>query len=175
MLFGTYMQVKNDNGVWKPEGAFRRLVSTVFQTFPCLEASSAPGLFEVTPASLSSVPRLCLQRLQPVTAQGVRGREKQRLNSLNSELFGRAFAPLQARQRRAVEGVLREPAEHPQLPQPARPGRPAREAPGRVPQVVREGGEVPSEQTRRAAHRKQTLAEVSGSCAPSTRTGVVLM
>ncbi|NWJ03311.1 BUB1 kinase, partial [Crypturellus undulatus] len=26
MLFGTYMKVKNENGVWKPEGAFRRLV-----------------------------------------------------------------------------------------------------------------------------------------------------
>ncbi|XP_009981134.1 PREDICTED: mitotic checkpoint serine/threonine-protein kinase BUB1, partial [Tauraco erythrolophus] len=27
MLFGTYMQVKNENGVWKPEGAFRRLAN----------------------------------------------------------------------------------------------------------------------------------------------------
>uniref|UniRef100_A0A8C2YDZ0 BUB1 mitotic checkpoint serine/threonine kinase n=1 Tax=Coturnix japonica TaxID=93934 RepID=A0A8C2YDZ0_COTJA len=27
MLFGTYMQVKNENGVWKPEGSFRRLVN----------------------------------------------------------------------------------------------------------------------------------------------------
>uniref|UniRef100_A0A8C8AIU3 BUB1 mitotic checkpoint serine/threonine kinase n=1 Tax=Otus sunia TaxID=257818 RepID=A0A8C8AIU3_9STRI len=27
MLFGTYMQVKNDNGIWKPEGAFRRLAN----------------------------------------------------------------------------------------------------------------------------------------------------
>ncbi|NXW89498.1 BUB1 kinase, partial [Alopecoenas beccarii] len=27
MLFGTYMQVKNDNGVWKPEGTFRRLAN----------------------------------------------------------------------------------------------------------------------------------------------------
>ncbi|NXY68898.1 BUB1 kinase, partial [Glareola pratincola] len=26
MLFGTYMQVKNENGIWKPEGSFRRLV-----------------------------------------------------------------------------------------------------------------------------------------------------
>ncbi|NXV15717.1 BUB1 kinase, partial [Cepphus grylle] len=26
MLFGTYMQVKNENGTWKPEGSFRRLV-----------------------------------------------------------------------------------------------------------------------------------------------------
>ncbi|XP_075353184.1 mitotic checkpoint serine/threonine-protein kinase BUB1 [Mycteria americana] len=27
MLFGTYMQVKNENGIWKPEGAFRRLAN----------------------------------------------------------------------------------------------------------------------------------------------------
>uniref|UniRef100_A0A8B9ER71 BUB1 mitotic checkpoint serine/threonine kinase n=1 Tax=Anser cygnoides TaxID=8845 RepID=A0A8B9ER71_ANSCY len=27
MLFGTYMQVKNENGVWKPEGSFRRLAN----------------------------------------------------------------------------------------------------------------------------------------------------
>ncbi|NXC46841.1 BUB1 kinase, partial [Penelope pileata] len=27
MLFGTYMQVKNENGTWKPEGTFRRLVN----------------------------------------------------------------------------------------------------------------------------------------------------
>uniref|UniRef100_A0A8C0FJ12 BUB1 mitotic checkpoint serine/threonine kinase n=1 Tax=Bubo bubo TaxID=30461 RepID=A0A8C0FJ12_BUBBB len=27
MLFGTYMRVKNDNGIWKPEGAFRRLAN----------------------------------------------------------------------------------------------------------------------------------------------------
>uniref|UniRef100_A0A8C6IXV5 Uncharacterized protein n=1 Tax=Melopsittacus undulatus TaxID=13146 RepID=A0A8C6IXV5_MELUD len=27
MLFGSYMQVKNENGVWKPEGAFRRLAN----------------------------------------------------------------------------------------------------------------------------------------------------
>ncbi|NWZ68536.1 BUB1 kinase, partial [Acrocephalus arundinaceus] len=27
MLFGTYMRLKNDNGVWKPEGTFRRLVN----------------------------------------------------------------------------------------------------------------------------------------------------
>lgn len=27
MLFGTYMQVKNESGVWKPEGSFRRLVN----------------------------------------------------------------------------------------------------------------------------------------------------
>ncbi|KAM6298325.1 mitotic checkpoint serine/threonine-protein kinase BUB1 [Aegotheles albertisi] len=27
MLFGTYMRVKNENGVWKPEGAFRRLAN----------------------------------------------------------------------------------------------------------------------------------------------------
>ncbi|OXB74307.1 UNVERIFIED_CONTAM: hypothetical protein H355_006836 [Colinus virginianus] len=27
MLFGTYMQVKNESGTWKPEGAFRRLVN----------------------------------------------------------------------------------------------------------------------------------------------------
>ncbi|NXK45817.1 BUB1 kinase, partial [Chauna torquata] len=27
MLFGTYMQVKNENGTWKPEGAFRRLAN----------------------------------------------------------------------------------------------------------------------------------------------------
>ncbi|NXL38259.1 BUB1 kinase, partial [Glaucidium brasilianum] len=27
MLFGTYMQVKNDNGIWKPEGTFRRLAN----------------------------------------------------------------------------------------------------------------------------------------------------
>ncbi|NXD14152.1 BUB1 kinase, partial [Nothocercus nigrocapillus] len=26
MLFGTYMKVKSENGIWKPEGAFRRLV-----------------------------------------------------------------------------------------------------------------------------------------------------
>ncbi|NWR56499.1 BUB1 kinase, partial [Bucorvus abyssinicus] len=27
MLFGSYMHVKNENGVWKPEGAFRRLAN----------------------------------------------------------------------------------------------------------------------------------------------------
>ncbi|XP_065595486.1 mitotic checkpoint serine/threonine-protein kinase BUB1 [Cyrtonyx montezumae] len=27
MLFGTYMQVKNESGTWKPEGTFRRLVN----------------------------------------------------------------------------------------------------------------------------------------------------
>ncbi|KFP78226.1 Mitotic checkpoint serine/threonine-protein kinase BUB1, partial [Apaloderma vittatum] len=27
MLFGTYMQVKNENGIWKPEGLFRRLAN----------------------------------------------------------------------------------------------------------------------------------------------------
>ncbi|NXL94393.1 BUB1 kinase, partial [Alectura lathami] len=27
MLFGTYMQVKNENGIWKPEGNFRRLTN----------------------------------------------------------------------------------------------------------------------------------------------------
>ncbi|NWS68445.1 BUB1 kinase, partial [Crotophaga sulcirostris] len=27
MLFGTYMQVKNENGIWKPQGAFRRLAN----------------------------------------------------------------------------------------------------------------------------------------------------
>ncbi|XP_071594923.1 mitotic checkpoint serine/threonine-protein kinase BUB1 isoform X2 [Heliangelus exortis] len=27
MLFGTYMRVKDENGVWKPEGAFRRLAN----------------------------------------------------------------------------------------------------------------------------------------------------
>ncbi|XP_069707139.1 mitotic checkpoint serine/threonine-protein kinase BUB1 [Phaenicophaeus curvirostris] len=27
MLFGTYMRVKNENGIWKPEGAFRRLAN----------------------------------------------------------------------------------------------------------------------------------------------------
>ncbi|KFQ30727.1 Mitotic checkpoint serine/threonine-protein kinase BUB1, partial [Mesitornis unicolor] len=27
MLFGTYMQVKNENGTWKPEGVFRRLAN----------------------------------------------------------------------------------------------------------------------------------------------------
>ncbi|NXD84626.1 BUB1 kinase, partial [Halcyon senegalensis] len=27
MLFGSYMQVKKENGVWKPEGAFRRLAN----------------------------------------------------------------------------------------------------------------------------------------------------
>ncbi|KAJ7406364.1 mitotic checkpoint serine/threonine-protein kinase BUB1 [Pitangus sulphuratus] len=27
MIFGTYMQVKNENGVWKPEGTFRRLAN----------------------------------------------------------------------------------------------------------------------------------------------------
>ncbi|KFV39798.1 Mitotic checkpoint serine/threonine-protein kinase BUB1, partial [Tyto alba] len=27
MLFGTYMRVKNDNGIWKPEGTFRRLAN----------------------------------------------------------------------------------------------------------------------------------------------------
>ncbi|NWX41016.1 BUB1 kinase, partial [Steatornis caripensis] len=27
MLFGTYMKVKNENGIWKPEGAFRRLAN----------------------------------------------------------------------------------------------------------------------------------------------------
>ncbi|NWY68733.1 BUB1 kinase, partial [Erithacus rubecula] len=27
MLFGTYMRLKDDNGVWKPEGAFRRLAN----------------------------------------------------------------------------------------------------------------------------------------------------
>ncbi|KFQ06092.1 Mitotic checkpoint serine/threonine-protein kinase BUB1, partial [Leptosomus discolor] len=27
MLFGTYMQVKSENGIWKPEGAFRRLAN----------------------------------------------------------------------------------------------------------------------------------------------------
>ncbi|NXK98026.1 BUB1 kinase, partial [Formicarius rufipectus] len=27
MLFGTYMRVKNEDGVWKPEGTFRRLVN----------------------------------------------------------------------------------------------------------------------------------------------------
>ncbi|KFP65277.1 Mitotic checkpoint serine/threonine-protein kinase BUB1, partial [Cariama cristata] len=27
MLFGTYMQVKNENGIWKPEGTFRRLAN----------------------------------------------------------------------------------------------------------------------------------------------------
>ncbi|KFU98763.1 Mitotic checkpoint serine/threonine-protein kinase BUB1, partial [Pterocles gutturalis] len=27
MLFGSYMQVKNENGVWKPEGTFRRLAN----------------------------------------------------------------------------------------------------------------------------------------------------
>ncbi|KFZ65297.1 Mitotic checkpoint serine/threonine-protein kinase BUB1, partial [Podiceps cristatus] len=27
MLFGTYMQVKNENGIWKPEGSFRRLAN----------------------------------------------------------------------------------------------------------------------------------------------------
>ncbi|KFP27483.1 Mitotic checkpoint serine/threonine-protein kinase BUB1, partial [Colius striatus] len=27
MLFGSYMQVKNENGIWKPEGAFRRLAN----------------------------------------------------------------------------------------------------------------------------------------------------
>ncbi|NXN97511.1 BUB1 kinase, partial [Rhinopomastus cyanomelas] len=27
MLFGSYMRVKNENGVWKPEGAFRRLAN----------------------------------------------------------------------------------------------------------------------------------------------------
>ncbi|XP_021247633.1 mitotic checkpoint serine/threonine-protein kinase BUB1 isoform X2 [Numida meleagris] len=27
MLFGTYMQVKNESGIWKPEGTFRRLVN----------------------------------------------------------------------------------------------------------------------------------------------------
>ncbi|NXG15911.1 BUB1 kinase, partial [Grallaria varia] len=28
MIFGTYMRVKNEDGVWKPEGTFRRLVNT---------------------------------------------------------------------------------------------------------------------------------------------------
>ncbi|KGL78999.1 Mitotic checkpoint serine/threonine-protein kinase BUB1, partial [Tinamus guttatus] len=27
MLFGTYMKVKNENGLWKPEGAFRRVAN----------------------------------------------------------------------------------------------------------------------------------------------------
>ncbi|NWU74354.1 BUB1 kinase, partial [Onychorhynchus coronatus] len=27
MIFGTYMRVKNENGVWKPEGTFRRLAN----------------------------------------------------------------------------------------------------------------------------------------------------
>ncbi|NWH57086.1 BUB1 kinase, partial [Geococcyx californianus] len=27
MLFGTYMQVKNENGIWKPQGSFRRLAN----------------------------------------------------------------------------------------------------------------------------------------------------
>ncbi|KAM6355902.1 mitotic checkpoint serine/threonine-protein kinase BUB1 [Podargus strigoides] len=27
MLFGNYMKVKNENGIWKPEGAFRRLAN----------------------------------------------------------------------------------------------------------------------------------------------------
>ncbi|NXN36209.1 BUB1 kinase, partial [Rhinoptilus africanus] len=27
MLFGTYMQVKNENGIWKPEGSFRRFAN----------------------------------------------------------------------------------------------------------------------------------------------------
>ncbi|NXK04438.1 BUB1 kinase, partial [Herpetotheres cachinnans] len=27
MLFGTYMKVKNENGIWKPEGTFRRLAN----------------------------------------------------------------------------------------------------------------------------------------------------
>ncbi|XP_051648725.1 mitotic checkpoint serine/threonine-protein kinase BUB1 [Manacus candei] len=27
MIFGTYMQIKNENGVWKPEGTFRRLAN----------------------------------------------------------------------------------------------------------------------------------------------------
>ncbi|XP_027761058.1 mitotic checkpoint serine/threonine-protein kinase BUB1 [Empidonax traillii] len=27
MIFGSYMRVKNENGVWKPEGTFRRLVN----------------------------------------------------------------------------------------------------------------------------------------------------
>lgn len=26
MLFGTYMKVKNEGGIWKPEGLFRRWV-----------------------------------------------------------------------------------------------------------------------------------------------------
>lgn len=26
MLFGTYMKVKNEEGIWKPEGLFRRWV-----------------------------------------------------------------------------------------------------------------------------------------------------
>lgn len=30
MLFGTYMQVKNEDGIWKPKGVFRRLVSKIF-------------------------------------------------------------------------------------------------------------------------------------------------
>ncbi|NWU14844.1 BUB1 kinase, partial [Cephalopterus ornatus] len=28
MIFGTYMRVKNENGVWKPEGTFRRLANS---------------------------------------------------------------------------------------------------------------------------------------------------
>ncbi|NWW16640.1 BUB1 kinase, partial [Falcunculus frontatus] len=28
LLFGTYMRLKDDNGVWKPEGTFRRLANT---------------------------------------------------------------------------------------------------------------------------------------------------
>lgn len=29
MLLGTYMKVKNEGGVWKPEGLFRRWVSAL--------------------------------------------------------------------------------------------------------------------------------------------------
>lgn len=63
-----------------------------------------------------------------------------------------------------MEAVLREAAERPQLPQPALPGRPAQGAQGPVLQVLRQGGEVLSEQARRAAHRKQALTEMSAVC-----------
>ncbi|KAM8809304.1 mitotic checkpoint serine/threonine-protein kinase BUB1 [Eudromia elegans] len=32
MLFGTYMKVKNENGIWKPEGAFRRVANATLWT-----------------------------------------------------------------------------------------------------------------------------------------------